>query len=339
MKAAVLYGPHDLRLIEIPIPVLNDEENVLIQVRAIGICGSDVHAYHGKLATVSFPRIIGHEVVGEVVEVGNAVTKVRVGDHVVMDPVVSCGECPACKAGRHNVCRDVKCMGVACEGGAAEYIVLPQKNVFSMPNSLSWRDAVVAEPYTIGAQVVSQGRVKAGDKMLVMGAGPIGLVILQAAKRLGAQVLVADLSAARLELAKKMQADVVIEPTKQDLAQAISEFTNGYGVDVAVDAVGAPSLFEQVIDLTAPAGRIVVIGFNPIPAQISELQITRKELEIRGSRMNAGKFPEVIQWISAGEVETNLLVSHEFLFADINQAFALLDKEPDKTCKVIVTLY
>ncbi|MDF2570717.1 MAG: alcohol dehydrogenase [Sporomusa sp.] len=339
MKAAVLYGPHDLRLIEMPIPVLNDEESVLIRVRAIGICGSDVHAYHGKLATVSFPRIIGHEVVGEVVEVGNAVTKVRVGDHVVMDPVVSCGECPACKAGRHNVCRDVKCMGVACEGGGAEYIVLPQKNIFPMPDSLPWREAVVAEPYTIGAQVVSQGSVKAGDKMLVMGAGPIGLVILQAAKRLGAEVLVTDLSSARLELAKKMQADVVIEPAKQDLAQAISEFTGGYGVDVAVDAVGVPSLFEQAIDLTAPAGRIVVIGFNPSPTQVPELPITRKELEIRGSRMNAGKFPEVIQWIAAGEVETNLLVSHEFSFADINQAFALLDKDPDKTCKVIITLY
>ena len=212
MKTAVLYGPHDLRLVEMPIPVLTDTKSVLVRVRAVGICGSDVHAYHGKLATVSYPRIIGHEVVGEAIEIGSAVTKFQVGDHVVMDPVVSCGECPACLAGRNNVCRDVKCMGVAAEGGCGEYIVLPEANLHRLPAEIPWREAVVAEPYTIGAQVVSRGEVAAGDKVLVMGAGPIGLVILQSAKRLGAQVLVTDLAAGRLELAKLLDADIVIDP-------------------------------------------------------------------------------------------------------------------------------
>jgi 2-desacetyl-2-hydroxyethyl bacteriochlorophyllide A dehydrogenase len=338
MKVAVLYGPHDLRLVEKPVPELTDSSSVLIKVRAVGICGSDVHAYHGKLATVVFPRVIGHEVVGEVVKVGSAVTTIAVGDHVVVDPVVSCGSCPACRSGRHNVCRDVKCIGVACEGGLAEFIVFPEPSVHRLPPALPWKDAVLAEPYTIGAQVVARGRVAAGDKVLVMGAGPIGLVILQAAKRLGAKVLITDLADSRLALAKQLDADVTVNPSRQNLAQAVSEFTGGYGVDMAVDAVGVPALFEQGVELTAPAGRVVIIGFNPAPAQVPELPITRKELDILGSRMNAGKMPEVVGWIAAGEVKTGPLVSHEFKLEELQKAFDLLDREPEKTCKVVITL-
>jgi len=338
MKVAVLYGPHDLRLVDKPVPALPGPDSVLIKVKAVGICGSDLHAYHGKLATVVFPRVIGHEVVGEVVEVGSAVTTIAPGDHVVVDPVVSCGECPVCRAGRHNVCRDVKCIGVACEGGLAEFIVFPEPSVHLLPADLPWRDAVLAEPYTIGAQVVSRGRVTQGDKVLVMGAGPIGLVILQAAKRLGAKVLITDIADSRLALAKKLDADACVNPSKQNLAQAVSEFTGGYGVDVAVDAVGVPALFEQGVELTAPGGRVVIIGFNPTPAQVPELLITRKELDILGSRMNAGKMPEVVRWIASGEVKTGPLVSHEFKLEELQKAFDLLDKEPENTCKVVISL-
>lgn len=338
MKAAILFGPRDLRVVDAPTPALTDDKSVLIRVRAVGICGSDVHAYHGKLATVTFPRTIGHEVAGEVVETGKAVTTVKPGDHVSVDPVVSCGQCPACRSGRRNVCSDVKCIGVACEGGLAEYIVFPEPSVHLVPAELPWRDVALIEPYTVGAQIVSRGSVAAGERVLVMGAGPIGLVVLQAAKRLGAKVLITDLVAGRRELAKKLGANVTVDPSKEDLAKAVSDFTAGYGVDVAVDAVGVPALFEQAVTLAAPGGRVVIIGFNPAASQIPELPITRKELDIRGSRMNAGKFPEVIQWIAKGEVETKPLVTHEFKLEELQQAFDVLDNEPDKVCKVIITL-
>ena len=252
MKAAVLYNAHDLRLVEQPIPALTGADSVLIQVKAVGICGSDMHAYHGKLATVVYPRMIGHEVVGEVQEVGSGVTRLMPGDHVVMDPVVSCGHCPACRSGRQNVCKDVKCMGVAAEGGCAEYIVLPAQNVHSIPKEIPWRDAALLEPYTIGAQVIARGEVTGEDTVLVAGAGTIGLVILQAAKRLGAKVLVTDVVDSRLELAKKLGADLTINPAHQNVAEAVAGFTGGYGVTVAVDAVGIPELFEQAIELTSP---------------------------------------------------------------------------------------
>lgn len=335
MKAAVLYGPRDLRLVDMPRPV-PDAGSVLVRVRAVGICGSDVHAYHGKLATVTYPRVIGHEVVGEVVAAGSAVTKAQPGNHVVVDPVVSCGRCPACRAGRNNVCRDVKCMGVAAEGGCAEYIVLPEANFHRIPAELPWRDAVLAEPYTVGAQIVSRGAVGPDDRLLIMGAGPIGLVVLQAAKRLGAKVLITDMSACRLDLARRLGADIAVNPAETGLADAVSAFTAGYGVDVAVDAVGLPALFEAALELTAPAGRIVIIGFNPAAAAIAELTITRKELDIRGSRMHAGRFPEVIRWLAAQEVQTGPFITHQFALAEIQQAFDLLEQEPEKTCKVLI---
>jgi L-gulonate 5-dehydrogenase len=320
-----------------PIPNITNDKGVLIKVHAMGICGSDMHAYHGKLATVSYPRVIGHEVVGEVVETGTAVTKVRSGEHVVMDPVVSCGQCHACKSGRNNVCKDVKCMGVAAEGGCAEYIILQESNVHAIPADIPWRDAVLMEPYTIGAQITARGDVSAGDHVLIMGAGPIGLVALQAAKRRGAKVIVTDVVKQRLKLACEMDADLVVNPQEQDLAQAVSEFTKGYGLDVAVDAVGVPALFEQAVELTAPGARVVIVGFNPTPAQIAELPITRKELDIRGSRMHAGKFPEVISWFANREVKTAPLVSHAFPFEHIHEAFTLLETDPESTCKVIIT--
>lgn len=337
MKAALLAGPHDLKLAEMPYPTLPSEDSVIMKVKAVGICGSDVHAYHGKLATVTYPRVIGHEVVGEIVEVGSAVTKVTIGDHAVLDPVVSCGVCPACRKGRNNVCKDVKCMGVAAEGGCAEYVALSSANVHKIPSDIPWRDAVVLEPYTIGAQITARGEVGPEDTVVVMGAGPIGLVALQAAKRAGARVLVSDPVASRLELARKLDADMIINPVVQDIKVAVDEFTEGEGVDVVVDAVGIPELFEQALDITSPTARIVIIGFNPNAAKVPELPITRKELDIRGSRMHANKFPEVIGWIARKEVQTAPLISHEFTFKNIKDAFDLLDKNPEDACKVIIT--
>ena len=338
MKAAVLVKAHDLQLLDVPMPVLTDEHSVMMKVKAVGICGSDVHAYHGKLATVRYPRTIGHEVVGEIVSVGNKVRNVTAGDHAVIDPVVSCHQCSACRMGRNNVCVDVKCIGVAAEGGCAEYVVMPDSNFYRIPADIPWRDAALMEPFTIGAQVTARGGVAAGDTVLIMGAGTIGQVILQAAKVHGAKVLISDVIQSRLTLAEQMKADRTVNPNEEDLMSAVAEFTHGEGVSVAIDAVGLPQLFETAVELTAPAGRVVVIGFNDKPAQVPELPVTRKELDIRGSRMNWGKFPTVIEWFAGKKVQPAPLVSHEFSFADIQKAFDLLTNHPEKTCKVIVTL-
>lgn len=333
----MITGPHRLEIVEQPFPGLPDQKSVLVKVRAVGICGSDVHGYHGSLATFVYPRIFGHEVVGEIVAVGSAVTHLAVGDHAVMDPVRSCGRCRACRKGRQNVCGDLKCLGVHADGGCAEYIVLPSDNAHKIPMDIPWREAVLLEPYTIAAQIISRGEVTADDNVLIMGAGPIGLVTLQAAKRLGARVLITDISLNRLRLAAELGADATVNSAAQSLVEEVDRFTDGEGVTVAIDAVGLPELFEQAIEVTGVAAKIVIVGFNPDFAKIAELPITKRELDIRGSRLHANKFPEVIQWVANKEVDPAPLISHEFAFLDISNAFSLIEKNPDDTCKIIIT--
>jgi threonine dehydrogenase-like Zn-dependent dehydrogenase len=337
MKVAVITGPHELELVDRLIPSLPDERSVLLKVRAVGICGSDVHGYHGTLATFVYPRVFGHEVVGEIVAVGAEVSHLTIGDHAVMDPVQSCGHCRACRTKRQNVCAQLKCMGVGAEGGCAEYVALPAANVLKIPAAIPWREAVLIEPYTIAAQIVARGEIGAADDVLIMGAGPIGLVTLQAAKRLGAKVMISDVSSNRLRLASELDADVTVNITLQNLAEEVRRFTEGEGMTVAVDAVGLPELFEQAIELTGIAARIVIIGFNPVAARVPELPITRRELDIRGSRLHANKFPEVIDWFARREVKTLPLISHEFDFRDVKNAFSLIERDTDNTCKVILT--
>lgn len=337
MKALVLTQAKCLELQEKPMPSIQKADDVLIRVKAVGICGSDLHAYDGSLSTIKYPRIIGHEVVGEVMETGTSVGHVKPGDHVAMDPVVSCGKCLPCRNGRRNVCRDVKCMGVAAEGGAAEYIVLSSINVVKMPAEMSWQEAVLAEPFTIGANATARARVEPGDMALVMGAGTIGLVSMQAAKQRGATVMIADIVDNRLELAKKLGADRTINTKNEDLAAAVNEFTGGEGLTVFIDAVGAPWALFQGMELTAPTGRVVVLGMSADELKFPQALISKKELELIGSRMHSNRFPEAIRWINEGKVQTGPMVTHAFPFTEAQAAFDLLEKSPQTTCKVLLT--
>ncbi len=337
MKSVVLTKARSLEIQEHSMPEIQNTDAILIRVKAVGICGSDVHAYDGSLTTIKYPRTIGHEVVGEVMAVGEAVTHVQPGDHVAMDPVVSCGKCLPCRNGRRNVCRDVKCMGVAAEGGAAEYIILPAINVVKMPTDIPWRDAVLAEPFTIGANSTAQARVAPGDIALIMGAGTIGLVAMQAAKLRGARVMIADIVDNRLELAKTLGADRIINTRKEDLAAAVAEFTDGEGVTVFIDAVGVPALLLLGLELTAPTGRVVALGLTGDILTFPQAAISKKELELIGSRMHSNRFPEVIRWISEKKVQPGPMVSHAFPFSQAQAAFDLIEKSPATTCKVILT--
>ncbi len=337
MKSVVLTNARSLEIQDHPMPKITKTDDILIRVKAVGICGSDVHAYDGSLTTIKYPRTIGHEVVGEVTAVGTAVTHVKAGDRVVMDPVVSCGKCLPCRNGRRNVCRDVKCMGVAAEGGAAEYIVLPAINVVKMPADIPWRDAVLAEPFTIGANSTAQARVVPGDMALVMGAGTIGLVSMQAAKLRGARVMIADIMDNRLKLATTLGADRVVNTQKEDLSAAVTEFTGGEGVTVFIDAVGVPALLVLGTELTAPTGRVVALGLTGDQLTIPQASISKKELELIGSRMHANRFPEVLGWISEKKIQTGPMVTHSFPFTQAQAAFDLIEKSPQTTCKVILT--
>lgn len=336
MKAICVPEAHKIEIRDIPKPVPGTGE-VLVRIRAAGICGSDVHIYHGTNPLARYPRIVGHEFGGEIVELGPGTEGPSVGTRVAVDPVVSCGRCYACSVGRPNVCSDLEVFGVHRDGGFAEYVAVPAANVHEIPADWPWEKASLVEPFTIAANVLSRVQCTGNDRVLVYGAGPIGLVILQAAKRLGAQVLITDIQESRLELARSMGADLVVNSKEKGVREAVMEWTEGLGVPVVIDAVGLPGLFQEALELACPTGRIGVLGFSKDPAPIQQFEVTRKELTIVGSRLNRNKFPEVIEWFSKEEVRPELLVSHRFHFTEVLEAMRLIEEKPHETCKVVLS--
>ena len=197
MKAVVVEKPGSIAVVERDIPEIT-ENQVLVKVKAAGICGSDVHIFHGKNAFATYPRVVGHEFVGEVVKVGSQTENIAVGDRVAVDPVVSCGHCYACRIGRHNVCSSLQVMGVHRDGGFQEYVAADYRQAYKLPDNLPWEIAATVEPYSIGAQVAHRGRLTGDDTVLICGAGPIGLIILQVAKMKGSRVAILDIVESRL---------------------------------------------------------------------------------------------------------------------------------------------
>ena len=338
MKVVQVVKPGVVTVAERENPGTPGREEVVVRMKAVGICGSDIHVYHGNSAFASYPRVIGHELAGEVCAVGEGVRGLQVGDHVVIDPVISCGQCYACRIGRNNVCSNIKVLAAHIDGGCQEFFKIRRQNVYKISPEIPWNMAATAEPYSIAAEALDRGKVMAGDKILICGAGPIGMVILQALQQYDVEVMVADIVAERLERAAKMGAARVVDSGAHDLLREIQDFTNGEGVNLIFEATGNIALFEQCVSqFISPAGRVVVLGFPPQPAKIAPLDIMKRELEICGSRLNRHKFPQVISWLENGQVDPGMIVTHHFHFDEVQRAFELIEKAPEKVCKVILS--
>lgn len=336
MKAVQVRKAYDLVINEVEKPKISSDTDVLVQVKRVGICGSDMHIYHGTNPLATLPRVVGHEVAGEVVEVGNAVTKLKVGDHVVVEPIRYCGECYACRKGRPNVCANLSVFGVHEDGGMREYFVLPEKQLHAVDSSIDWNEIVMAEPYTIGAQATWRGQVEQGDTVLIQGAGPIGICILKFAKLRGATVLVSDLSEERLAFARDNGADVTVNAGTENVKEQVAKWTNDEGVNKVIDAVCLPSTFELSVDVVSPAGTVVVLGFDEKPSQIPQMPITKKEITIVGSRLQTNQFAEVVEFLNAGKLRHNGLVTHTFALANVQEAFTFVENNPDKVRKAVI---
>jgi 2-desacetyl-2-hydroxyethyl bacteriochlorophyllide A dehydrogenase len=336
MKAIRIPEPRVLELAEVPMPPSPQGDQVLVKVAYAGICGSDIHIFHGTSPVATYPRIIGHEMTGAVVETGAQVRDLRTGDHVVLDPVISCGQCRNCRAGRTNVCASLRVRGVHVDGGYQQVLLVPRSGLHRVSAELPWKKAVMIEPFTVAAQTVSRGEVSAEDTVFIMGAGPVGLTVLMVARMLGARCLVSDLVGSRLELAKRLGADAVIDAGREDVAQAIRRETDGLGPAVIIDSVCTTRSVEQAMGLVASAGRVVVLGFSGEPSQIRQLDITAKELDVRGSRLHAGRFPQVIEWFSQGKIDPSPLVSAVYHFTEVQAAMKQVETRPDEIIKVLL---
>lgn len=337
MKALCVHSANTLVIEDRPVPVISSPNEVLIRVRKAGICGSDVHVYHGTSPVATYPRVIGHEIAGEVIETGSEAEPWKRGDRVVIDPVISCGNCYQCRIGRPNVCSNLRVRSVHVDGGFQEYMVMPAGSIYRIPDNLSWEEAVMIEPFTIAEQACSRADIKEDDTVFVMGAGPAGLSILKRAKMAGAKVFSSDILDTRLNLARAYGADVIINAKEQDVHDTIMEHTGGMGVTVVIDAVCNVRSFEQALTYVCPAGRVITFGFVPQPSAISQLSITAREIDIRGSRLHANKFPVVIEHFRKGKIQVQDMITHRFHFLDIHDALKLIDDPAVEKGKVVLS--
>lgn len=336
MKALMIEAEGVTRFHDVAEPVVKDGM-VLVQVRHIGLCGSDLNTYRGLNPLVSLPRIPGHEIGGEIVAIGAGVPgDYAIGQRVVVMPYTSCGHCTSCRQGRVNACRTNRTLGVQQDGGLAERIVLPYGKLI-LNNVLAPRHLALVEPVAVGFHAVARGRVAKGERVVVIGCGMIGMGAVMGAARLGAEVIAIDLSATKLELARQFGATHCISAVGGDVAARVADITGDDGADVVIEAVGTPGTFTQAIDLACFSGRVVYIGYCKAPVSYQTQMFNLKELDILGSRnATMTDFQAVIEHLEALGEMAELLISRVFPFAEAEQAFPYWQADYANTFKVMV---
>lgn len=299
MKALILKGPQELEVGYVPDPVCGPDD-VIIRPVATGICAGDQYLYAGRSPYAKYPLVGGHEIAGIVVTTGPRVTRLKPGDLAVIEPVVGCGRCYPCRHGKPNCCVNFCLIGLHRPGGFAEQVLAPSANVHLVPPGLDPVTASFAEPITIGLHACRRATVHAGELVLILGAGPIGLAILECAKLRGARVVVADPNAQRLAFAGELGAETLA--SGPGLLDAILGLTNGEGAPVVIEATGSPEAISSTIDLVAPGGRIAIVGLvkQGVPVSFPGLDFTRKEVNIHGSRNSTNCFPEALALLASG---------------------------------------
>ncbi len=337
MKAVQIVKPNDLRVIEMEKPVIDEKNNILIKMTAAGICGSDVGIYHGTNAAATYPRVIGHEIVGRVAEVGANASRLKAGDRVIVNQVTSCGHCYPCKIGRGNVCDNLAVRGVHIDGGYREFIAVPESDCYLLPDSLSDQDAVMIEPTTIAIQSCTRAELSKDDMLLIFGSGALGSTILKIAKQLCDHIIVADIMDEKLEIAKKNGAKYTVNVLKEDLVEKVKEYTYGHGATVSIDSACTKDSLLSLLKATGNAGRVMTMGFSVAPTEVNQFLITSKELDVRGSRLQNKRFGKAIDMINEGTLDLNGSISHTFPLEKAQEAFDFVDTHDPSIRKIVFT--
>ncbi|MCR4706545.1 MAG: alcohol dehydrogenase catalytic domain-containing protein [Clostridiales bacterium] len=339
MKAVQIVKPEELRIIEMDMPRIDEKNNVLVKIRAAGICGSDVGIYHGANAAATYPRVIGHEMVGEVVETGPSAKKVKVGDRVIIDQVTACGHCYACRHGRPNVCQHLAVRGVHIDGGYREYMAVPDTDCYLLPDFLRYEDAVLIEPTTIAIQACSRADIQPDDEVLIMGMGALGSRMLSIARLSGAKITVADIVDDKLQEALANGASHAVNLLKEDLAEKMKEYTtDAYGPTLSIDCACTKDSLGTLIRVAGNASRVITMGFSVSPTEVTNFGITSKELDIRGSRLQNRKFQTAIDLVKEGKVDLDHKISHTFPMFEAQKAFDFNDTRDPSIRKIVLTL-
>lgn len=338
MRAVKFPEPWKVECIDIPEPVAKEGE-ALIKVRSAGICGSDIGAFRGTNPLVSYPRVIGHEVAGEILSIPEDNPRgLKVGDHVIVDPYLYCGECYPCSIGRTNCCTSLHVLGVHVEGGMCETFAHPADMLWKLPDDMPWDIAPMAEPLTIALHGIHRGGLKAGEHVAIIGAGPIGLLAAMSAIAYGAEPILIDLVDERLEMAKELGVKYVINSGKEDLVAKVAEYTDGRMAELVMECSGANPAVRSTLDIVANAGRITLTGWPKKETPLPTDAITRKEVDIRGARTSAREFEEAIELIHSGKVNVRALLTKVVSIQDAPAVIMDIEKNPGDYMKVDVVM-
>lgn len=337
MKAIVIPAPGEIEIRELPAPEVKEGE-ALLKVRCVGICGADVASFTGNQPFTTYPRIPGHEFSAEIISIPENDKGLKSGDIVTCNPYFNCGECYSCERGFVNCCTDNQTMGVQRDGAFCEYISMPVERIYD-GKGLSAEELALIEPFSISQHAVSRALIRKTDNVLIVGAGPIGLFALLAARQKCNRVVVADILDNRLELAKEYGADAVINTKTTSLAEFTAEFTNGNGFDVCIEACGAPETFLSCIDSAAFAANIILIGNGKRETTFNHSIILKKELNIHGSR-NALKddFINNIDLVAEKKADVMKMVSGIYSMDNALEAFRALSCNDGTLAKLLIRI-
>jgi 2-desacetyl-2-hydroxyethyl bacteriochlorophyllide A dehydrogenase len=335
MKAVVLEGPGQAGIKAVGEPQALGEDEVLLKVRMVGLCGSDLNSYRGRNPMVSYPRIPGHEVSATVVEAGASASQWMAGTAVTLSPYSSCGKCAACLRGRANACQFNQTLGVQRDGALTELIAVPATRLFRA--ALTLKELCLVEPLTVGFHAAARGRVAAGDTVAVIGCGGVGLGAVAAAAFRGATVIGVDLDEAKLATARKAGAAYWINTAREDLHAQLSELTGGHGPDVVIEAIGLPQTFRSAVGEVAFTGRVVYIGYAKEQVAYETRLFVQKELDILGSR-NAQRedFCDVIRMLEAHRFPVEDAVTHVVPMDETPAILEEWSREPARFTKIMV---
>ncbi len=341
MKALLLSEYSHLEVAELPQPVAGAGE-VLVQVAACGICGSDVHGYDGSSGRRIPPLVMGHEAAGVIAAVGEGVTRFAVGDRVTFDSTVYCGACSYCVSGQINLCDNRQVVGVSCTefrraGAFAEYVTVPERIVYKLPADFSFAEAAMLEAVAVAMHGVAVSDLKGGETALVIGAGMIGLLALQAARAAGCSlVLVADVDATRLNLATEAGADTTILASGAAMVAEVLRLTGGRGVDLVLEAVGRDETVSAAVDAVRKGGTVTLIG-NITPQVTLPLQkVVSRQIRLQGSCASSGEYPEAIELVAAGKIRVSPLITAIAPLSDGASWFARLHAREPNLMKIVI---
>ncbi len=336
MKGIQVQGRGNAAVVELPLPEKR-EGYAIVKVMAAGICGTDVSTFRGtNLNVSSYPIVIGHETAGIVEEVEeNNAYGIKKGDHVVLDPYLYCGKCYPCSQGKTNCCETLQCLGVHCDGSMCQYFSHPVHMLRKVPEDMPWERVPLAEPLVISMHGLHTCGLKAGEHIVIIGAGAIGLLAAMGALAYHAIPILTDVVDERLEMARSLGITHTVNPEKEDALERIMQITKGRGAECCMEASGSDAGVQSTIRYAAYTGRIALTGWPKHEVVLPTNLVTKKELQIRGSRNGAGEFEEAIQLIYSGKVPAEKIISKVVPYTELPHMLGELSEHPGDYLKVV----